>query len=94
MSDKCRPRGLPSKFKFIKVEGEGGFGKVVKCIDLETLHFVAIKMPKRWSKYTKNEVGNFVDVHSFKTYCIVKGAVSALCKKKKKKQFLLLIVIK
>ena len=91
MSNTSRPRGLPSKFEFIQVEGEGGFGKVVKCIDMETLRFVAVKMPKWWCKHTKNEVGNFVDVHSFKTYCIVKGAVSGL---KKKKQFLLLIVIK
>ncbi|XP_036978357.1 homeodomain-interacting protein kinase 2-like isoform X2 [Acanthopagrus latus] len=55
MSNTSRPRGLPSKFEFIQVEGEGGFGKVVKCIDMETLRFVAVKMPKWWCKHTKNE---------------------------------------
>ena len=80
---QSRPRGLPSKYEFVAIVGEGSYAKVVKCLNKETSETVAIKMPKCWTTDNKSEVGNFVDfdVHSWKRYCIVKGAVSALYKK-------------
>ncbi|XP_030290664.1 homeodomain-interacting protein kinase 1-like isoform X2 [Sparus aurata] len=47
---------LPSKYTFLKFLGEGAFAKVVKCLDEETGETVAIKLPKRWRKETRQEI--------------------------------------
>ena len=75
------PRGLPGKHRFLKVEREGSYAKVVRC---ETFELVAMNSPKCWTTNTKSEVGNFFDfdVCSCKRCCMVYGAVSASCKKK------------
>ena len=72
-----RPSELPSEYKFLKVLGEGVFGKVLKCVKRETREIVAIKMPKILDNDTENEVGTFVDfdVNSCKTYFTVKVAL-------------------
>lgn len=51
---------LPSKYTFLKFLGEGAFAKVVKCLDEETDETVAIKLPKRWCKETRQEVRNLI----------------------------------
>ncbi|XP_030278368.1 ERI1 exoribonuclease 2 isoform X3 [Sparus aurata] len=51
-----RPSELPSDYKFLKVLGEGVFGKVLKCVNQETREIVAIKMPKSLDNSTENEI--------------------------------------
>lgn len=69
----CCLSELPSEYKFLKVLGEGSFGKVVRCLNKETSETVAIKFPKYLDEDTVNEVRNVVDidVHRCKRYCIV-----------------------
>lgn len=55
------PYELPSKYKFLKVLGEGVFGTVLKCLDKETSETVAIKFPNCQGQQTWNEVRNFAD---------------------------------
>lgn len=61
---ESRPSELPSEYKFLKVLGEGVFGKVVKCVNKETREIVAIKMPKSLDNSTENEVGNLYILQS------------------------------
>ncbi|XP_030278736.1 homeodomain-interacting protein kinase 2-like isoform X3 [Sparus aurata] len=51
-----RPSELPGEYKFLKVLGEGVFGKVLKCVKRETREIVAIKMPKILDNGTENEI--------------------------------------
>lgn len=51
---------LPKKYVVLKCLGEGGFGGVVKCLDLETKEIVAVKTAK-YHENLSNEVRHFVD---------------------------------
>ena len=37
---------LPENYQFLKVLGEGGFGKVLQCLKKDTQDIVAVKIPK------------------------------------------------
>ncbi|XP_030280905.1 homeodomain-interacting protein kinase 2-like isoform X2 [Sparus aurata] len=52
----CCLSELPSEYKFLKVLGEGSFGKVVRCLNKETNETVAIKFPKYLDEDTMNEI--------------------------------------
>ena len=72
---------LPDTYELLECLGKGCFGVVTKCQKVDTGQIVAIKFPL--GQEDDNEVGFFCDFggHSCKRYCIVKGAVSARCKK-------------
>ena len=72
---------LPDTYELLEYLGKGCFGVVAKCQKVDTGQIVAIKFPL--GRGDDNEVGYVYDFggHSCKRYCIVNGAVSAMCKK-------------
>ena len=74
---------VPSKSEFLEVLGEGNLGVMLKCQRTVTGQIVATKFAKSICKEAVKEVRYFCDfgVHRCKRSCIVKGAVSAKCKK-------------
>ncbi|XP_036945387.1 homeodomain-interacting protein kinase 1-like [Acanthopagrus latus] len=60
------PYELPSKYKFLKVLGEGVFGTVLKCLDKETSETVAIKFPNCQGQQTWNEIAMLKKIKGLK----------------------------
>ena len=48
---------LPNKYRFLKVLGEGRYGQVLECEDVDSMQTVAIKIPS--SRLIETEVGLF-----------------------------------
>eukprot|EP00064_Thunnus_orientalis_P000808 superscaffoldBa00000047_g809 len=49
------PSQLPRKYKFLKVLGEGSFGKVLKCLKKDTKDIVAVNIPKHLDDSTASK---------------------------------------
>ncbi|XP_060905120.1 homeodomain-interacting protein kinase 2-like [Labrus mixtus] len=49
------PYNLPAKYKILEIMGEGGFGKVLRCLDTDTNNVVAVKIP-RFKQCCRKEV--------------------------------------
>lgn len=51
---------LPNKYRFLKVLGEGRYGQVLECEDVDSMQIVAVKIPT--SRLIETEVEPFVDL--------------------------------
>lgn len=77
LSPSSTPEPLPNlnNYKILKILGEGGFGKVLKCVRQETEDTVAIKIGKKYSDL-RREVRHLIlisqlqNTHVFKRVCV------------------------
>lgn len=65
-------RGKSCKYLLRNLKGEGSFGKVARCVKLDTMDNVAVKIVKKWSTWSaKKEVNAFKRISILHHVCIV-----------------------
>ncbi|XP_053184281.1 dual specificity tyrosine-phosphorylation-regulated kinase 4-like [Scomber japonicus] len=72
---------LPENYQFLKVLGEGGFGKVLQCLKKDTQDIVAVKIPKGANPINLSwelKVLEFLTGHMMNEFNILATAINAL----------------